>query len=173
MLSPEEATVVLLRERLALTAYVATVARDYQLAEDVYQDVCVKAIVRREPFESSAHLLNWARTAGRNRAIDLLRARDGRYEGLSEDLLAALAAAWPEAPADGWRGRHEALARCMGELTPNNRQILQLRYFEGRSGRDVAELLGRKLETVYQALARIHKALGECIRLRLATEGDA
>jgi len=172
MLSPEETTALLLSERLALTAYLATVTRDYQMAEDVYQDVCVKAIVRHEPFESQAHLRNWARASGRNRAVDILRVRDGRYEGLSEDLLSALADAWPCVPADGWGRRREALARCMAELTPNGREILKLRYFEGRSGRDVAELLGRKVETVYQALARIHKALGECIRLRLAAEGD-
>jgi len=172
MLTAAETTTQLLSERLALTAYLATVARDYQIAEDVYQDVCVKAIVRREPFESAAHLRNWARAAGRNRAIDLLRARHGRYEGLDEDVLAALADAWPDPAADGWSRRREALARCMTELTPNNREILKLRYFEGRSGREVAEALGRKVETVYQALARIHKALGQCISLRLAAEGD-
>jgi len=173
MLTAKETTTLLLSERLALTAYLATVARDYQIAEDVYQDVCVKAIVRREPFESAAHLRNWARAAGRNRAIDLLRARDGRYEGLDEDVLAALADAWPDPAADGWGRRREALARCMAELTPNNREILKLRYFEGRSGREVAEALGRKVETVYQALARIHKTLGACISLRLAAEGNA
>lgn len=172
MLNSEETTALLLSERLALTAYLATITRDYQMAEDVYQDVCVKAIVRHEPFESQAHLRNWARASGRNRAVDILRARDGRYEGLNEELLSVLADVWPAAPADGWRHRREALTRCMAQLSLNNREILKLRYFEGRSGRDVAEMLGRKVETVYQALARIHKTLGECIRLRLAAEGD-
>jgi hypothetical protein len=27
--------------------------------------------------------------------------------------------------------------------------------------------MGRKIETVYQALARLHKTLGECVRTRL------
>jgi hypothetical protein len=34
----------------------------------------------------------------------------------------------------------------------------------------VAAIMGRKIETVYQALARLHKALGDCIRARLQTE---
>jgi hypothetical protein len=29
--------------------------------------------------------------------------------------------------------------------------------------------MGRKIETVYQALARLHKNLGDCIRTRLQT----
>ena len=165
---------MLLRERLAVTAFVATVTRNYHLAEDVFQDVCVKAIGREQGFESAAHLLNWARLAGRNRAIDLLRVRDGKYEGLSAEVLDKLSSVWPESRAANLREKHEALRHCLEELTPNNREILRLRYFEGRSGIDVAQVLGRKLATVYQALARIHKQLGECIRMRmLVLEGEA
>ena len=58
----------------------------------------------------------------------------------------------------------------MGRLTPNNREIVRLRYFEGRAGAQVAEAMGRKLETVYQALARIHRTLADCVRQRLANE---
>ena len=47
---------------------------------------------RAAEFESPAHVLNWSRVAGRNRSIDLLRARGGRYVGLSEAMLATLAA---------------------------------------------------------------------------------
>ena len=35
---------------------------------------------------------------------------------------------------------------------------------------DVAEAMGRKLETVYQALARIHRTLADCVQQRLANE---
>jgi RNA polymerase sigma-70 factor (ECF subfamily) len=162
MLSAEDIAAVLLAERLPLTAFLAGVTRDYHLAEDLFQEVCVKAVGRTAEFESPAHVVNWARLAGRNRAIDVLRARDGRYVGLSEELLGVLAAEWPAAAeADA---AHAALARCLERLTPNNREILRLRYFERRRGTEVAAALGRKLETVYQALARIHKQLGDCVR---------
>lgn len=171
MLSGEDIAATLLDERLPLTAYIASVTRDFHLAEDVFQEICVRAVGRAGEFESVRHALNWARVAGRNRAVDVLRARDGRYEGLSEEMLATLAEEWPgEEPA---KAMHEALACCLEQLTPYNRDLLRLRYFERRSGADVAALLGRKLETVYQALARIHKALGDCVRNRLRQEGTA
>ena len=34
----------------------------------------------------------------------------------------------------------------------------------------VAEVLGRKVETVYKALSRIHSTLGECVRRRIREE---
>jgi RNA polymerase sigma-70 factor (ECF subfamily) len=169
MLASEEIAAVLFSQRLPLTAYIATVTRDFHVAEDLFQDVCVKAIGRGNEFESAEHLIHWARVVGRNRGIDVLRTRDGRYSGLSDSLLATLADEWPGKPeADG---RAEALSFCLERLTANNRELLRLRYFERRSCPDVASIMGRKLETVYQALARVHKSLGDCMRARLQQGG--
>jgi RNA polymerase sigma-70 factor, ECF subfamily len=44
MLTPESLTAILLAERLPLTAFFASVTRDFHLAEDVFQEVCVKAV---------------------------------------------------------------------------------------------------------------------------------
>ncbi len=168
MLPPEQITGTLLRERLALTAYIATVTRDFHLAEDIFQDVCVKAVGKGGEFESPQHVINWARVAGRNRAINALRARDGKVVGLSEEMLAALEPVWPEGEAAQGSVRIEALRQCLSRLTDNNREIVRLRYFEARPCQQVADALGRKIETVYQALARIHRSLAECVRQRLA-----
>lgn len=168
MLPPETIAATLLAERMPLTAFFASVTRDSHLAEDVFQEVCVKAVARAESFETTAHLMNWSRMTGKNRSIDILRARDGRYVGLSDEMLALLADEWPDkSPADAMQ---QALEHCITQITPNNRELLRLRYFEHRNCAEVAEILGRKIETVYQALARLHKTLGDCIRGRLQAE---
>jgi RNA polymerase sigma-70 factor (ECF subfamily) len=171
MLQPETLTATLLAERLPLTAFFASVTRDFHLAEDVFQEVCVKAVARTETFQTTAHLVNWARLAGKNRAIDILRARDGRYIGLSDEMLAMLAAEWPERNTTD--ARREALEQCLTQITHNNRELLRLRYFEQRNCGEVAAIMGRKIETVYQALARLHKTLGDCIRTRQQTEATS
>lgn len=173
MLSREEATAILLEERLSLTGYVITVVRSFHLAEDIFQDICVKSLLHHDLFESRAQLLKWARVSCRNRAIDIIRSRDGRYRGLSEEVLDSLLEVWGDEDEDDiLKGTRDALAHCLNELTENNRRILQLRYFEGRSGIDVAQILGRKPMTVYQALARIHNMLEKCIQVRLAIVGS-
>jgi RNA polymerase sigma-70 factor (ECF subfamily) len=166
MLPPEEVAALLIAQRLPLTALFGSVTRDFQAAEDIFQEICVKAVGRAGEFESAAHVANWARLAGRHRAIDVVRSRYGRYEGLSEELLATLAEEWPDAVDL----RQQALALCMEEVTPNNRELLRLRYFERRPCLEVAAVMGRKLESVYQALARIHRVLGDCVRERCKQE---
>jgi RNA polymerase sigma-70 factor (ECF subfamily) len=171
MLPPKNIAAILLAERLPLTAFIASVTRDFHLAEDVFQEVCVKAVGRAAEFESVAHVMNWARLAGKNRGIDILRSRDGRYVGLSDEMLAVLADEWPhKSRADAMQ---EALGQCMEQITLNNRELLRLRYFERRSCPDVAAMMGRKLETIYQALARLHKTLGDCVRARLHHEASS
>lgn len=167
MLTKEEVTGLLLEERLSLTAFIASIVRNYHLAEDVYQDVCIKVIGDERVFESSAHLFNWARLAAKNRAIDLLRSRDGQYRGLDQHVLEELISIWPDRKTSRLQDSRQALELCLAELTANNQEILRLRYFEGRSGEEVAGRLGRKLTTIYQALTRIHRILGECVRARL------
>lgn len=164
----EDIAAILLPERLSLVAFYAAVTRDFHLAEDVFQEVCVKAVARASEFESALHLIQWARLTGKNRAIDILRTRDGRHESLSDELLSRLATEWPDqATAPNLL---EALSRCLGQVNANNRELLRMRYFEKRSSSEVATILGRKVEAVYQALARLHKNLGNCVRSRIGQE---
>jgi hypothetical protein len=103
--------------------------------------------------------------------IDLLRARDGRYVGLSEAMLATLAAEWSDQSESD--PMHEALRHCLGKITPNNRELLRLRDFERRSCPEVAAIMGKKIETVYQALTRLHRAPGDCLRHRMTQEASS
>lgn len=168
MLTAEQITEHVLRERLSLTAYIGSITRNYHLAEDVFQEICVKVIGRTEEFDSPEHLLNWFRRSARNRAIDLIRAREGRFIGLSPEALAILEEQWDRDDEFTSGEAMAVLSDCIEELTPRSREILRMRYHENRSGKDVAARLDRKVESIYQAIARIHKSLGDCVRRRTA-----
>ncbi|MCM8534077.1 MAG: sigma-70 family RNA polymerase sigma factor [Lentisphaeraceae bacterium] len=165
----EELTAILLPERRSLIAYFAVVTQDYHLAEDIFQEVCIKAVGSLDKFKTPKHAIHWSKMVGRNRAIDKLRARGEKYVGLTDEMLEVLAAEWPTSKQSD--RLHKALGNCIKKTTPNNQELLRLRYFERLPGAKVAESLGKKLDTVYQALARIHKALGTCVKTELSSEG--
>ncbi len=171
VLTPQEITEHLLRERLALTACIGSVTKNHHLAEDVYQEICVKAVSHADSFSGKAHLINWFRVSARNRAIDIIRTREGRYVGLSEETLAAIENDWDQVVSGRNEDMLEALSRCLKTLTPRSQEIVRLRYFENRSGSDIAKFMGNKVASAYQAIARIHKSLGDCVRQRLEAEG--
>ena len=57
---------------------------------------------------------------------------------------------------------------CLEQLSPCAQNLVKLRYAEGVSGERLAEVVDRSLNTVYVALSRIHRSLGDCIKQRLA-----
>jgi RNA polymerase sigma-70 factor (ECF subfamily) len=170
MLTAQEITEHVLRERLALTAYIGCITRNHHLAEDVYQEVCVKAVSQTDKFSSKDHLMNWFRISARNRAIDVIRTREGRYVGLTEATLLAIEQDWDRSVVDGREELLDSLSKCLEALAPRSQQIVKLRYFENRSGAEIAKFMGAKIASAYQAIARIHKSLGDCVRQRLELE---
>ncbi|MEM9368805.1 MAG: sigma-70 family RNA polymerase sigma factor [Planctomycetota bacterium] len=168
MLTVEETTKFFVSARFSLISYIFSITRDYHAAEDIYQEVCVRAVGRSDTFESTVHLMNWLRRVARNRAIDVVRSRDGKYVGLGEEVLGSLADEWDHEPNDWRQDRADALARCIQSLTPRSRQILRMQYFENRSSREIADFMKGKIESAYQAVARIHKSLRVCMQQHLS-----
>jgi RNA polymerase sigma-70 factor, ECF subfamily len=162
---PEEVTSVLVEERVSLTSYFLGVTSDFHFAEDVYQEVCVKAMSSGPEFENRSQLVAWAKTVGRNRSIDLVRLKANQRRGLSEATLQLLADEWGD--SEHMSTMQDALIECFTELGPKSHIVLRLRYFDRKSIDDVTVTLGRKKKAVYQMLMRIHKTLGECIRRRM------
>jgi RNA polymerase sigma-70 factor (ECF subfamily) len=158
--------ILLLRERVKLLAYIRAIVRDDDLAEDVFQEVALLALHKREEIGDVQHFLGWMRLTSRHRALKSLRRRR-HHLLLDEALLDRLEEHWAEYDAPAGTDLVDALRHCLERLSPKARDLVRLRYGEGVSGRMLAEAVGQSLNTVYVALSRIHRSLGECIRRRL------
>jgi len=158
----------LIRDRAKLLGYAWAILRDHHAADDVFQEVTVLAMERPGEIADEAHLARWARKAARLKCLEVLRRRSKRSLPLDGDVLDLLEAEW-EDPASG-EERVDHLRECVDKLSPRAREVLGMRYSLGLSGARVAELLQIKVESVYVALARIHKALGDCISRRAGPE---
>jgi RNA polymerase sigma-70 factor (ECF subfamily) len=161
----------LLDARPRLIAATLAVLRDGHQAEDVFQEVMIKALRLRESFSDEAGLLAWCRVSMRNQGIDFVR-RAGRLDTiLSEMALDAVAASLDAYEAAS--PKVAALRQCIATLPEESKRLLRLRYDEGRSGRDLAALLRRSEDAIYKALSRLHAALRKCAEERLAQQKEA
>ena len=66
--------------------------------------------------------------------------------------------------------RHQALAKCLDEMTARDRDLLQRRYANDASPQQIAEQVGRSIHAIYKALSRIHDGLLTCILGKLDKE---
>ncbi len=172
-LSETELVERLLRERARLLAYIWSMVRDGQLAEDVFQEVSLLAVRKRAEINCPAALPTWLRKAARLHALAALR-RVKRTETLfSNEVLDSLDQAWDEHQAEPTNVLADALQHCMARLTQRSQQIVALRYQGGLSGDQVADRLDMKVHSVYVALSRIHHALRECMKHLIAKKGSS
>ena len=154
------------RDRISAAAWV--IVRDAHTAEDIFQNVVLKALTKEVSFEVRGAVLSWAFITARREGIDWLRRHGKELTGLDSGILELLEQEWLGETAHRGGARTEALRSCLQSLPEKSSRLLRLRYFEGGSCREVAKKLDTELNAVYKRLSRLHKGLKECIELRLA-----
>src|ERR1700691_5769753 len=142
-----------LYERYGRLAYslIYRVVRNTGAAEDLVQETFLRVWNRVQSFDSERGALGaWVLTVARNRAIDYLRSVDGRMEAGAIELehleRPGLFAKLDSAALAIDRVRR--LKSAFEKLTPAQRQVIELAYYEGMSQTEMAERLKQPLGTV-------------------------
>lgn len=154
-----------------LYALIARMVRDTALAEDLSQEVFVKAFRSLDAYDPGRKFSSWLFKIAHNATIDQLRRRGLDTEPLETDdedqpqRLRTLADPGAVSPAQRHE-RHEmaqALADAMRRLRPDYREIVVLRFQEGLAYEDIAEATGLPLGTVKTHIHRARKELAESL----------
>ena len=143
------------------------VVADRQLAEDLVHDSFVAVWQKIDRFDAArGNLRSWLLTIVRNRGIDRLRAARPSVEIGVADEQALLRTSFNPTADDALRSVSGAQLRvAIGALPDEQRQAIELAYFEGRTYREIAEMTGVPQGT---ANGRLRLALGklrEALRL--------
>jgi len=69
--------------------------------------------------------------------------------------------------------RREALAGCIEKLPERDRELLTHRFAAGATTQSTSERLGRSVDAVYKALAKLRESLLQCVQTHLTREGHA
>ena len=156
------------RSRVSAAAWV--VVRDSHAAEDIFQNVVLKALTRDVHFSAEAALLSWAFITARREGIDWIRRHRRETSCLDEEVLELLEHEWQATTSNTVNARVGALRDCLEAAPENTRRLLKLRYFDGYSCDEVARELGAGLNAIYKRLSRLHESLRNCVEARMAKE---
>jgi RNA polymerase sigma-70 factor, ECF subfamily len=160
------------RYSAVLFAAASRIAGERSDAEEVVLDTFAQAWRDAGQYRPDrGSVIAWLTMICRSRALDLVRARGRRTR-----LLDAASAAEPETlPAMGTGEslpsgdverieRRTIVARALSDLSPPQRQAIQLAYFEGLSHSEIAEQLGEPLGTVKTRVRLAMQKLRDMLR---------
>lgn len=138
---------------------IAQYTSDYQISEDISQDVFVKLYVNKPRYAPSASFKTWLYTIARHESLNYLRRQKHN---------ASLSVLDSQAVVEDWlkpilrEKRKIALHRALSELEPEYRRFLYLSYFEKLSACEIARIEGKttryvsvKLYNAKQSLKRM------------------
>lgn len=136
-------------------------------AEELLQNTNLVIWSKYHQFRLGTNFFAWACQISR---FEVLKYRERKaHEKLRfNDDFVQWVADEAEENADLLEMRRQVLGNCLGKLKSRDRELIQMRYAPGESGKSVAEYLGRPSNSVYQSLSRIRQMLGECVDRQLA-----
>lgn len=139
-------------------------------AEEILQDANLIIWSKATQFRPGTSFIAWACQIA---YYEVLKFRDRKRRDklqFSEEFLEAVAAE-AEQHSEQVDLRRKVLSECLGKLRRDDRELVQLRYGPEGSGEQVASRLGRPVNSIYQSLGRIRRALWDCMTRRLTAEG--
>ena len=118
-------------------------------AEEIVQESFLDIWKRASTFEPGAgSATGWIFTIARNRAVDRLRARATRRRTLEAvQGEAPVPSVTPERQTESMEAR-EGVARALAELSPEQRTVIEMAYFDGLSQSEIATRTGSPIGTV-------------------------
>jgi RNA polymerase sigma-70 factor (ECF subfamily) len=160
-----------LQHRDVLFAYLLALTRDYHAAEEAFQDLGMSVVSEARRGVRPANFPAWARALARNRAADYFRKQTRRRESEQgfQRMAEMVDRAFEENPLseDDSHERLRYLRECLKGLGRRARQIVDLRYKEHKSLREIALAVSWKEDSVKVALAKARRALADCVSRKL------
>lgn len=147
------------------TAY--RIVGDYEAARDVVHDVFLKIHMEAPGFQFRSSFSSWLYRIVVNRSLDETKRIKRRKAEVSTDtvkdsLISVNEMEQPESAALEQEAEGQ-LAVALERLSPKLKTVITLRYFEGLTYEQIAEIMQRPVGTVKSRLRRAHRGLARAL----------
>jgi RNA polymerase sigma-70 factor (ECF subfamily) len=169
-------TDILPQFQFSLYRFLLRMVQEPALAEDLFQQTWLRVIEKISTYKPSRPFQSWLFSIARNLAIDHLRRKKSfsidAPDEFGEAFVDNMAIAGPnplEEVLEFERGI--ILSEALGKLPAIHREVLALRFEEGMSLEQIAEVVDIPLSTVKSRLSRALDSLRKHVEIRLS-KGD-
>jgi len=153
--------------------YLARAVRAPEAADDLAQEVFLRAFCDLGSYKGEAPLISWLLGVARHQLLAFLRRETRRQKRLIESMLAVehlkcVEETAPEEVAEEVR----ALNECLKQLPSGSQRLVKKHYLLKQSATDIGDEMGKKPGAIRMTLLRIRRGLRKCIEHRLAEGSD-
>ena len=140
-------------------------------ADDVLQET---SLVMWDKFDANSppmEFLAWGRRIAYHKVLDFYKKTHRVHARLSQVFVERVG----QTAAEQFEvlqldDRREALAACIEKLGSRERDLLARRFADGATTQSISDQLGRSVDAVYKALAKLREILFHCVQKSIAQE---
>src|SRR5467141_2205935 len=135
------------RHSVRVYRFILRLTGNQSLAEDLVSEVFLDVWRQAEAFESKSQVSTWLLAIARYKALSALRRRTDEH--LDDQMAARIedTADGPEAQVNT-KDRNALVQKCLTELSPAHREVIDLVYYHEKSVDEVARIVGVPAATV-------------------------
>ncbi len=135
------------RHNVRVYRFIVRLTGNTSLAEDLVSEVFLDVWRQADAFEAKAQVSTWLLAIARYKALSALRRRS------EEQLDDQVAAAIPDTSDDPetamyHKDRNTLVQKCLSQLSPAHREVIDLVYYHEKSVDEVAKITGVPAATV-------------------------
>ncbi|MDD5728728.1 MAG: sigma-70 family RNA polymerase sigma factor [Victivallales bacterium] len=156
-----------------ILAFAFSLTSDIHAAKDIAQEAFLTAFKKVDSYDSGRSFAVWVRGIVRRKYLEWVRASRGKVL-TSEliDLIEARHRNWEENVLTAGKDLFYLLNKCLEKLDEEQKRIVNMFYFQRRSGREIAAAVNLNEATVRKRLERIRTALKDCIEDNLLNQNS-
>lgn len=168
--STEQFVLLMTQYHQRLYLFILSLVPHHSDAEEILQETNLELWRKFDQYRPGSDFRAWSFQIAYFKALSFLdrKKRDRLHFGREffERVIA-------QAPAltSQVEERRDALEDCLEKLTVPDRELIRRRYESSAPIQVLAEELGRSVDAVYKAVARIRRALHECVQRAMIAEG--
>ena len=140
--------------------------RDWTAADDLAQDSFVTAFRKIKTYRGDGSFESWINSIAQNHFRNYIRKKREDYVGGEFELEALLSEGHEEIPV---AGNHtlDALRECLAQVKGPSRELLDSRYVEGKTIREISKESSHGYSSLTMKLHRLRASLADCIQLKI------
>ncbi len=163
MSKKDEFLVQFVKSNKQLFGYILSLVPSHSDAEDILQETTCMLWDKFEEFEPGTNFLAWSKSIAKNKAFEHYRKKKKSLH-IDIDVLENI---YEKHNAGDMEEHMAALRGCLGKLEENDLKLIQLKFQNGISIKEIAQNTDRSVHTLYKRMACLYTLLQSCVRKTL------
>jgi RNA polymerase sigma-70 factor, ECF subfamily len=165
--SPERYAEIIERYQGKLFAYLYRLVGNRDEAEDLLQDVFIKAYRNLQSYDLERKFSSWIYRIAHNEAVNYIKRKSLKrfisWEDISSTKDKLESSNTEDGAEDAWirKETNDEVDQAINRLPIKYKQVLLLRYFSEKSYEEISEILVKPVNTVGTLINRAKKKLSE------------